>query len=100
MVRNTNVLSVTTNTTLSLDYGNYLINAAAGSIVITIPTLTNNGTNWWLFRTDTNAANTVTVTSTNPISGNINIPINGSLYVQGYNNTWTTSVSNGTQGPQ
>jgi hypothetical protein len=64
MVFTTNIISITTNTTLSTMFDVYIVNASGGNIIITLPTITCDGMQYKLKRTDNTPANTVTIQGT------------------------------------
>lgn len=56
--------SVTSDTTLGTSYHIYLVDATSGSITLTLPSITADGTNFRIKRIDTSLTNTVTVQGT------------------------------------
>lgn len=67
MVSSSNIQRITSSTTLSTEVDVYLIDAGApATIIITLPNITADGTNYKLIRTDSNTSGLVTIQGFNP----------------------------------
>jgi hypothetical protein len=64
MVYSSNIISITSSTTLSTAFDVYIVSASGGSITITLPTISADGMQYKIKRTDNTPANTVTIQGT------------------------------------
>ena len=95
MVYNTNITSITTNTTLSTKDDVYLVDASGGNLTLTLPNILGNGMRYKLQRIDTSTGNSVTVqgfSGAQTIDGSTSVLLYNwtSFEVQSYNAVWYT----------
>lgn len=88
--------TITSNTTATLDYAGYLIDASTGQVTLTIPDMTGygDGGNFILVRTDLNQNVNVVITPTNTtINGApyLLLPIRTAYTIDYSNSVWTVA---------
>lgn len=105
MVFNTNIITVTSSTTLSPKDDVIIVNATTANITITLPNILGNGMQYKFKRRDSNTAFTVTIqgfTGAQTIDGltSITLIVSGSCEVQSIDSVWyrLSNASSGSGG--